>query len=139
MGGGGVRRKVKQMRYRPAAGATACLLLRANAKKPGRARWGLRREGFSAPRSRFQVPLRMFTADFARHRAKRVIQVDGGQHGPDGDARRAQPIEAEDCRILRSRNHEVPGNRDGVRDAIAKALHGRHPHPDPPPSRGREI
>ena len=101
--------------------------------------WYLLREGFPEARFRFQVPLRMFTADFASHRSKLVIEIDGGQHRPERDAERTKLIEAEGYRVVRFWNHEVLGNPEGVGTAIAEALRERHPHPSPPPSRGREA
>lgn len=99
--------------------------------------WRLLRESFPEARFRCQVPLRYFTADFASHRAKLVIEVDGGQHEPEKDARRTELIEMEGYSVLRFWNHDVLGNPEGVWRAIDSALRGRHPHPNPPPSRGR--
>jgi very-short-patch-repair endonuclease len=127
------------MKYRPGQGATGrARALRANATDAEQAMWRLLRESFPEARFRFQVPLRTFTADFASHRARLVIEIDGGQHRPERDAARTQLIEAEGYRVLRFWNHEVLGNPDGVWATVAEALHDRHPHPSPPPSRGRE-
>jgi very-short-patch-repair endonuclease len=127
------------MSYRPSEGATPrARALRANATDAERAMWQLLREAFPEARFRFQVPLRMFTADFASHRAKLVIEIDGGQHRPERDAGRTRLIEAEGYRVLRFWNHEVLGNPDGVWAVIAEAWRERHPHPNRPPSRGRE-
>ncbi len=86
------------------------------------------------PQNRFrrQVPIRHFVADFASHRAKLVIEVDGGQHCSETDAERTNVIEAEGYRVLRFWNNEVLGNADGVHHAIADALLERHPHPASP-------
>lgn len=97
----------------------------------------LLRESFPDARFRFQVPLRMFTADFASHPARLVIEVDGGQHRPERDSGRTRLIEAEGYRVIRFWNHEVLGNPGGVWTIVAAALRDLHPHPDPPPSRGR--
>jgi very-short-patch-repair endonuclease len=99
--------------------------------------WRLLRENFADARFRFQVPLRMFTADFASHRAKLVIEIDDDQHSSDRDAGRTRLIEGEGYRVIRFWNHEVLCNSEGVWAAVADALHERHPHPSPPPSRGR--
>jgi len=45
------------------------------------AMWRLLREHFADWRFRRQVPLGYAIADFASHRARLVIEVDGGQHG----------------------------------------------------------
>ena len=97
----------------------------------------LLRESFPDARFRFQVPLRMFTADFASHAARLVIEIDGGQHRPERDAGRTRLIESEGYRVIRLWNNEVLGNPEGVWAKVAEALHGLHPHPNPPPSRGR--
>jgi len=97
----------------------------------------LLRESFPDARFRFQVPLRMFTADFASHAERLVIEIDGGQHRAERDAGRTRLIESEGYRVIRFWNNEVLGNPEGVWAKVAEALHGRHPHPNPPPSRGR--
>ena len=70
--------------------------------------------------------------DFASHRARLVIECDGGQHDELVDAERTGLIEAEGYRVLRFWNSDVLGNPDGVHSAIAEALVGRHPHPASP-------
>jgi very-short-patch-repair endonuclease len=97
--------------------------------------WNLLRENFPEEHFRRQVPIRDFIADFASHRAKLVIEIDGGQHNEEVDAERTRLIEAEGYRVIRFWNHDVLGNPDGVAAAIAEALHGRH-HTQPSPSRG---
>ena len=94
--------------------------------------WRLLRESFSEQHFRRQVPIRHFIADFASHRAKLVIEVDGGQHNDVIDATRTKVIEGEGYRIIRLWNHEVLGNPDGVWTIIDAALHERHPAPTPP-------
>ncbi len=127
------------MKFRPAEGATTrARALRRDATDAERAMLQLLRESFPDAHFRFQVPLRMFTADFASHRARLVIEVDGGQHRPERDAGRTRLIEAEGYRVIRFWNHEVLGDPEGVWTAVADALHDRHPLPSPPPSRGRE-
>lgn len=139
MGGGGVGRKAGQMKYRPAEGSTRIARrLRSDPTDAETAMWNLLRESFPEARFRRQVPLRSLVADFASHRAKLVVEVDGGQHSAEADRDRTALIEAEGYRMVRFWNHDVLGNPDGVWSAIREALHGGHPHPDPPPSRGRE-
>nr|WP_295372286.1 DUF559 domain-containing protein [uncultured Sphingosinicella sp.] len=81
------------------------------------------------------MPIRDFKADFASHRSKLVIEVDGGQHGETSDEERTRLIEAEGYRVVRFWNHDVLGNADGVATSIAEALRRRHPT-QPSPSRG---
>ena len=93
--------------------------------------WRLLREAFPEARFRRQVPIRRFIVDFASHRAKLVIECDGGQHNDDVDAERTRLIEAEGYRVLRFWNADVLGNAEGVCSAIAGALVGRLPAPAP--------
>ena len=72
--------------------------------------WRLLRENFLEARFRRQAPIRHYIADFASHRIKLVIEVDGGQHSAELDADRTTVIEAEGYRVLRFWNHEVLGN-----------------------------
>jgi len=94
--------------------------------------WRLLRESFPDARLRRQVPLRHYVADFASHRARLVIECDGGQHDDAVDAKRTLLIEAEWYRVLRFWNNDVLGNPDGVHAVIAAALLGRHRHPASP-------
>jgi very-short-patch-repair endonuclease len=94
--------------------------------------WRLLREGFKEKHFRRQVPIRHFIVDFASHRSKLVIEVDGGQHGPEIDAKRTAVIEDEGYRVIRFWNNEVLANREGVWATIDAALRERHPTPAPP-------
>jgi len=94
--------------------------------------WRMLREHFPGFHFRHQVPIRHFIADFASHRAKLIIEVDGGQHETEADAPRSAMIEAEGYRVIRFWNNDVLGNREGVFAAIDAALRGRHPHPTLP-------
>jgi very-short-patch-repair endonuclease len=97
-----------------------------------RAMWRLLREAFPDWHFRRQVPIRCFIVDFASHRAKLVIEVDGGQHAAEADAPRSATIEEEGYRVIRFWNHEVLGNREGVWTMIDAALREHHPHPTLP-------
>ena len=94
--------------------------------------WFLLRECFPEARFRNQVPIRHFIADFASHRAKLVIAVDGAQHGTPADMARTAIIQAEGYRALRFWNNDVLGNREGVAILIDLALREHHPHPTLP-------
>jgi BirA family biotin operon repressor/biotin-[acetyl-CoA-carboxylase] ligase len=97
-----------------------------------RAVWRMLKLSFRGYHFRKQVPIRHCIADFASHRAKLVIEVDGGQHNSDADADRTKIIEAEGYRVLRFWNNDVLGNPDGVWAVIDGALRERHPAPTPP-------
>jgi very-short-patch-repair endonuclease len=97
-----------------------------------RAMWRILLEAFSDWHFRRQVPIRHFVADFTSHRAKLIIEVDGGQHATEVDAPRSAILEDEGYRVIRFWNIEVLGNPDGVWTVIDAALHDRHPHPTLP-------
>ncbi len=82
------------------------------------------------------MPIRKFIVDFASHRARIVIEADGGQHDASVDAIRTEAIEAEGYAVVRFWNHDILGNGDGVASTIAEALHERSPPPQPSPIKG---
>jgi very-short-patch-repair endonuclease len=88
---------------------------------------------------RRQVPFGRYIADFVSHDAALIIEIDGGQHCMTSatEIARTQFLENEGYRILRFWNNDVLANPEGVYEAIKEALR-HHPHPNPPPSRGRE-
>ena len=100
--------------------------------KAERKLWRILKESFGDWHFRKQVPLRHFIADFASHRAKLVIEVDGGQHATEIDAPRSAILSEEGYRVIRFWNHDVLGNPDGVWMMIDAALRDRHPTPTPP-------
>jgi len=63
------------------------------------------REAFPEHHFRRQVPIRHFIADFASHRTRLVIEVDGGQHSQARDAERTKVIENEGYRVVRFWNN----------------------------------
>ena len=89
--------------------------------------WRLLREVAPGGRWRRQVPLRHFIVDFASHRTKIVVEVDGGQHSDEVDAARAAVIEAEGYRVLRFWNNDVLGNAEGCARVLSDALAARSP------------
>lgn len=99
--------------------------------------WRLLRSAFSDWRFRRQVPVRQYIADFASHRARIVIEVDGGQHSAETDAPRTAIIEADGYRVVRFWNNDVLSNIEGVAIQLATVLAEASPPPNPPPSRGR--
>ena len=94
--------------------------------------WRLLRGNFLHARFRRQAPIRHYTVDFASHRARLVVEVDGGHHSGNDDAERDRTITSEGYRILRFWNHDVLGNPEGVAAVIADALPKPHPHPASP-------
>jgi very-short-patch-repair endonuclease len=101
--------------------------------------WTPLRTGFPAWRFRRQVPIRQYIADFASHRARLVIEIDGGQHDDTVDGPRTAVFENEGYRVIRFWNNDVLANIDGVAILLTKALTESSPPPNPPPSRGRAL
>ena len=121
------------MKHHPPDGAVRrARRLRLNMTDAERAMWRILREGFPDWHFRRQVPIRHFIADFASHSARLIIEVDGGHHATQVDARRSAILEEEGYRVIRFWNNEVLGNREGVYFAIDAELHGHHPHPTSP-------
>ena len=107
-------------RYRPPEGATQ--RSRGIRKEPTDAEtrmWSLRRHCLPDAHFRRQAPIRKFTADFASHGLKLVVEVDGGQHSEKRDGRRTALIEAEGYRVLHFWNHDVLSKGDGVATFLA--------------------
>ena len=82
------------------------------------------RERLSEAKFRRQVPFGPYTADFASHQAKLIVEVDGGQHAEavDHDRARSTFLNGEGYRVLRFWNNEVLTNLDGVLTVLERAL-----------------
>lgn len=89
----------------------------------------LLKQHFPEARFRFQVSLRHYIADFASHRRRLVIEIDGGQHSEEVDAARTATIEAEGYRRIRFWNNEVLENGEGCLLRLAQLIGRDHPHP----------
>lgn len=105
--------------------------LRRDATPAERTLWRALRENFATAHFRRQVPLGPYVADFASHRHRLVIEVDGGQHAEAVayDAARTAFIEGEGYRVVRFWNPDVLNNVEGVITQIDLAVHT-------PPPRG---
>jgi len=121
------------VKHHPPEGATKrARRLRRDMTDAEKALWRMLREHFPNKYFRHQVPIRHFIVDFASHRAKLIIEVDGGQHSAEADAERTFIIEAEGYRVIRFWNNVVLGNPDCVWSVIEGMLHRPHPHPTLP-------
>ena len=83
---------------------------------------------------RRQAPIGPFIADFAEKTARLIIEVDGSQHGLDGemarDARRDRYLAGLGYRVLRFWNADIDVAMDGVIDRLTEVL-ANSPHPPP--------
>lgn len=99
--------------------------LRANMTKAERALWAGLRQAQPQLHWRRQVPLGPYVADFCSHRARLVVELDGGQHAAEAsqayDTARTRFIEGEGYRVFRFWNNDVLSNLDGVLAAIAES------------------
>ena len=103
--------------------------------------WHLRRLPIEDAHFRRQATIGRYFADFACHRYRLVIEVDGAGHGEDrqisADAERTAYLNAQGYRVLRFWNNEVLKEIDGVMTAIYAALcdvgDSAPPTPNPSP------
>lgn len=113
--------------------------LRREATPAERKLWmQLRQLEFAGGHFRRQAPIGPYYADFACHRTRIVIEIDGGQHGFDDerlrDETRTRFLETNGYRVLRFWNHEVLRNLESVVDTICAALYQTREPPTPNPS-----
>jgi very-short-patch-repair endonuclease len=95
----------------------------------------LRQPPFEEHHFRRQATIGPYFADFASHRLRIVIEIDGGQHSlGTSDETRTRYLEATGYRVLRFWNNEVLENTPGVLSALDTAIYAdRPPTPDPSP------
>jgi very-short-patch-repair endonuclease len=115
--------------------------LRKNLTNAERLLWrSLRQFKQAGVHFRKQVPIGQYIADFACHRAKIVVELDGSQHGLDKaveyDAERSAFLESRGYRVLRFWNDEVLVNLPIVTDFILAESITRLPPPRNPPRGG---
>jgi very-short-patch-repair endonuclease len=81
---------------------------------------------------RRQSPLPPYIVDFECRRCRLIIEIDGGQHNEDQNAKRDRIRDAfladVGYRVLRFWYNEIDRELDGVLEAIMEAL-GKSPHP----------
>jgi very-short-patch-repair endonuclease len=82
----------------------------------------LRAHRFNEASFRRQLPIGPYIVDFACLRARLVIELDGGQHGPRRDSVRDAWLANQNLRVLRFWNNDVHSNIEGVMQVIADAL-----------------
>ncbi|MET3926586.1 DUF559 domain-containing protein [Devosia sp. 2618] len=89
---------------------------------------------------RKQVPLGPYVADFACHRVKLVIEIDGDTHFTETalakDREREAALAKHGFAVLRFTNDEIMSNGEGVYAVLTSALAERSPPPWPSPQGG---
>ena len=104
--------------------------LRKNSTDAERKLWSvLRGRQLNGFKFRKQVEIDAYVVDFLCAERRLIIEVDGGQHSPERDARRTAFLESEGFRVIRFWNHDVLQNLDGVWTLIEQALESTPPHP----------
>jgi len=110
--------------------------LRRNATFAERELWKALRQ-IKTVHFRRQSPIGPFVVDIVCHRARLVVEIDGGVHGVDAvalqDAERDAWLAERGYRVLRLTNAEVLANIDGAVRAILTAAGASTPTPDPFP------
>jgi very-short-patch-repair endonuclease len=91
-----------------------------------RMKW-LLKQHFPQARFRFQVPIRHHIADFASHRLRIVIEIDGGQHSVESDVERTLSIENEGYWVVRFWNNEVLQNGEGCMIRLGQLVVAKSP------------
>jgi very-short-patch-repair endonuclease len=100
--------------------------------------WHLRQLPLANSHFRRQAAIGPYFADFACHKCRVVIEVDGGGHGQARqmatDRRRTAYLTSRGYRVLRFWNNEVLKETEGVMTLIYEAVHQKEAPPTPDPS-----
>jgi len=104
--------------------------LRRNMSAPEAKLWAaLRQLRARGHHIRRQVQIGPYYADFACHRSRLVIEVDGATHfgaaAEHRDEVRAARLEADGYRLVRVLNSDVMSNLDGVMEYLMRVLEER--------------
>jgi len=115
--------------------------MRAAPTEAERKLWWHLRHRISSDSTHFrrQVRIGRYIVDFASHKAKLIIEIDGGQHAlqTTADQVRTRFLIGQGYRVLRYWNNDVLSNVDGVLEDIQRAI-ATTPTPDPSPQGGGE-
>jgi very-short-patch-repair endonuclease len=98
--------------------------LRVNQTEAEKRLWALlRAKRFEGVKFKRQVPVGPFVADFASIMNRLIIELDGSQHAESqSDVRRDAYLRKKGWSVLRFWNSDLTENREGVLDAIARAV-----------------
>lgn len=96
--------------------------LRRDATEAEKRLWrALRARQLDGLKFRRQYPIGPYVADFACLERMLVVEADGGQHTPEGDAARTAFIEGCGWLVLRFSNRDILSDLDGVVLAVRRA------------------
>jgi very-short-patch-repair endonuclease len=146
--GGGVGERGRSAAQRASALRNAKLSLSAPTDTEHRLWQVLRAKRLDGWKFRRQPPIGPYRPDFVCHRAKLIIEADGGQHSAEKDGARDAWLASQGFRILRFWDNDVFTNEEGVLTTILSALEasaaassrdGRTPLPNPSPTRGEGL
>jgi very-short-patch-repair endonuclease len=117
--------------------------LRRDATEAEKMLWQhLRQPPFKEHHFRRQATIGPYFADFASHKIRIVVEVDGGQHSVSAsDEVRTRYLEANGYRVLRFWNNDVLKNISGVLSIIDATVNADRPptrDPSPPQAGGGE-
>jgi very-short-patch-repair endonuclease len=114
------------MRYRPSMSTTRARALRRDATDAEKRLWArLRNRQIEGAKFKRQEPIAGYVADFACAEAMLIVELDGGQHTAERDARRTASLQAAGWHVLRFWNDEVQANMEGVLATIARVVRQR--------------
>jgi len=108
--------------------------LRQNQTEAEKLLWSkLRARQFHDLKFRRQHPIPPYIVDFYSDALKLIIELDGGQHNHDTDAKRSSFIEKQGMRIVRFWNNDVLSNIEGVLEELETIAMSSPPSPKPSP------
>jgi very-short-patch-repair endonuclease len=114
------------MKKHPTEGAHArARTMRRNMTDAERRLWqALRSQQLQGYKFRRQAPIGRYIADFICHKARLIVEIDGGQHDHSSapEVARSEFLQNEGYRVLRFWNNEVLANFEGVYDAIVNEV-----------------
>ena len=103
--------------------------MRRDATDAERKLWNvLRSRQLGGFKFRRQVEIDGYIVDFLCSQKRLIIEVDGGQHTPQRDARRTAYLKSQGFTLIRFWNHDVLQNLEGVWSTIEATL-STPPHP----------
>ena len=87
--------------------------------------WRVLRDRQLGVKFRRQHPIGPYIVDFFCEERCLVIEIDGGQHGPEVDQARTEYLESNGMNVMRFWNNEVRENMEGVVATIQERLEGQ--------------